>query len=214
MFLIVSTICTNSKPLDYHPNRSVFTHEDRLKQTLETIQSIRRLTTDRIVHVECGNHKKVDMNLSPIRSLVDDFFDLSDNPDIMSCVNSPHKSWAELKMVEAGIEKLSDEGRVFKISGRYCLSENFDLKSFHSGDITAKVFVEHGPVRCCSVLYSMRDLATYKDFCSTATRRFQSRQHVSMEEMLYDWAREKTLSIRETLGCRGLVSVSGQEWRA
>jgi hypothetical protein len=214
MFLVLSSICTNSKPLDYHPVRSVFSAEDRLKQTLETIESIRKFTDHRIIHVECGNHKQVGFDLSVISSRVDQFLDLSDNPYILSCVNSPHKSWAELIKIHTALQNTSDDGFIFKISGRYTLTEDFDQNSFYFGDISAKVFSDHGPMRCCSVLYSMKDVVTYREFCSTAKSKFQQNKYVSMEEMLYDWAKNKNLSIKETLGCRGLISVSGCEWRA
>ena len=41
LVMIASAICTNNLPLDYTHTRSFFSHEERYKQSLETIKKIK-----------------------------------------------------------------------------------------------------------------------------------------------------------------------------
>lgn len=215
MFLVISTICTNQNPLDYHPTRSVFTPQQRLEQTIESIKSIRKYTNHRVVHVECSNYAEMGLSLDPIRDAVDVFIDLSKNPEVIGAANSPHKSWAELLSVRAALSLLppSDE-TMFKLSGRYCLNESFDISKFGIGDVTAKVYRIYGPTRCCSVLYSVTNASRYADMCEYCYHNFSDRKWTSMEEMLYLWASRNSLHEIDSLGCRGKIAVTGEEWTA
>jgi hypothetical protein len=213
MFLVVSAICVGSFPLDYHPIRNVFSSEERKAQTLETIRSIRDRSDEQIVLVETGNHHTVGFSLDEVRDSVDRFIDLGRDEEINQAVNSPHKSWAELVSTRKALQMIPEsDDYIIKLSGRYTLTDAFDISAFRCGDMTAKIFREHGPVRCCSVLYSMFGTRLFSEMCEQCYSRFYDRRSTSMEEMLYDWCSRKTLNEVDRLGCRGMIAVSGTQW--
>jgi hypothetical protein len=213
MFLIISAICINDSPLDYHPTRTVFSSEQRLEQTIETIRSVREYTTERIVHVECGNHINRKFSMDKIKNEVDLFIDLGEDKEVNVAVNSPHKSWAELVSIRAALPKIPQTAEIiYKLSGRYQLTPKFDSALFRTGDITAKLFLEHGPTRCCSVLYSIGGTKRYSELCDYCYSKFGDNKSRSIEEMLYDWASQKSLNVLDILGCRGKIAVNGMVW--
>lgn len=209
MFLITSVIVPSSGPLDYTSVRSVFTPEQRLQQTINSIESVRKNTDQKITLVECSNHISSNFDLSVLKSLVDVFIDLSSDSFMLSTCNSPNKSWAEIQMIDRVIDHLPTDERIFKLSGRYVLLNSFDINKFNNGDISARLFIDGLPKRCCGVVYSMKNSTTYKEFTTTCINRYNNARHVSMEDMLYSWACSKDFNVLSSIEASGSIAVSG-----
>ena len=122
VFIITSMLKPTTTPLSYTPTRSVYTYEQRLEQTLKSVQSIReRVPSARIVLVEGS----ADADTS---SLGVETYRVRDN---RAAHNSPAKGAAEVYSI---FEYLHDsppsEEHIFKLSGRYWLDERFDLEEY------------------------------------------------------------------------------------
>lgn len=211
MFLITSVIVPSKNPLDYTSVRSVFTPEERLNQTIESIRSVRKYTNQKILLVECSNHVTEKFDISKLKDLVDVFVDLSDDIDMLSVCNSPNKSWAEIQMIDRVIDYMAEGERIYKLSGRYFLLDTFDIKKLDYGQISAKLFIDNLPTRCCGVVYSIQDRETCRDFTSHCIQKYKNRKHVSMEDMLYAWATTKKFNVVDSVNAGGLIAVSGNK---
>lgn len=217
-FVVVSCICVGTDPLDYTSVRSVFSNQERYAQTLDGIRSIRtHCPTANIVHLECGNHNKMGMSVDKIRDEVDLFLDLSTDEKVSMWCNSPHKSRAELVSMSVGLRKVLEQnpslvdGKLFKISGRYLLTENFSASNFSETHPSFMVDKSWSTPKCVSVLYSVPSCNVLLDFCNKIEAEKSIPYYLSMEDMLYIYFNQ---SIREidVLGCSGRIAVSGEEW--
>lgn len=211
MFVIPSVIAPCAAPLDYTSVRSVFTPEQRLEQTIGSIESIRNYTDEKILLIECSNHTNIGLDISILNQLVDTFVDLSLDSNILSVCNSPNKSWAEIQMLHRALSFIPVNERIYKLSGRYFLLETFDKNKFDRGDISAKIFHDGLPPRCCGVVYSMKDRDTYGDFTSYCISKYNMSRHVSMEDMLYAWACNKNFNVLSSIDAGGSIAVSGNK---
>jgi hypothetical protein len=140
IFLITSVINTGNAAWSYTATRSVFTPQERFEQTLETIESIRKYHgSARIFLAECS-----DLSESMTQALtekVEAFFQFYDDPAVRSaCLQSEKKGYGEaqktLKVVEYLLANAIEFNRLFKISGRYYLNEQFNAAAFSSDAYT------------------------------------------------------------------------------
>lgn len=124
-FIVSSVIYFAPQPLSYVKTRSVFTPEERAAQTLETFSSIRaRLPNAKIVLVEAGNRPDLPLELA---KHADYYFYVGSNPLVRLACNSPYKGLGEIAALLAAASRIKELGDFFfKISGRYCLTDNFD----------------------------------------------------------------------------------------
>lgn len=120
------------------PNIGVVNFEDRYTQTIETFDSVRRQTKDSlIVFTDSSVHPLEDWKLDVIKSKVDIFLDMSTNPSAQEINRHGLKSFGENFLILNSIMHLKEkydfknmEGRMFKLGGRVCLLDEFDLKDY------------------------------------------------------------------------------------
>lgn len=114
-FIITSAIATD------------FGTGDRLTETLHTIASIRKRLDTKIYLIDGSVH---DFDTKPLEDAVDTFLRVSDN-HTKNIVESGHgmpfvKSATEVYLMQISLELIGrTSGRVYKISGRYRLNDNF-----------------------------------------------------------------------------------------
>lgn len=102
--------------------RSKISFEDRLEQTLHTIESIRQaIPQAKVFFVEGGT---VDVAES-IEKYVDYYLYLGKVKRIESAVSHKNKGMGEAAMLVEAYKQISDADFIFKISGRYFLNEHF-----------------------------------------------------------------------------------------
>lgn len=114
-FIITSTVATD------------FGTGHRLKETLRTIESIRKRTDAKIYLLDSSI---ADWDEKPVKEAVDVFMRVCDN-STLNIVESGHgmpfvKSATEVYLMQVAMDLIGHtNGRVYKISGRYCLNDQF-----------------------------------------------------------------------------------------
>ena len=130
LIIISSAICTVNKPLGYTPIRSFFTHEQRYEQTLQTIESIRKMIPESYIVITEGTEIP-DYMEGNILSKVDYYYNVSKIDWVSERVNSPAKGHGEVASILAYFksphfeEKKESFKSISKISGRYKIRSDF-----------------------------------------------------------------------------------------
>lgn len=209
IFFITSVINYKNRELSYSKIRSIYTVNDRIEHTLNTIRSIReKAPNSTIVLFELGI---TDSNLMKIREATDLYYYLGKNVLVRSAVDSKHKGLGEALGLLVGSLKFKNEFEylydyIFKISGRYYLNENFSLKKWETKreGITAKVYGETISTRLYgfppsyfnnwikTLIYSLPDLV----------------RGVGIEEVLYKKLGQNIVEVK-FLGVSGLIATDG-----
>jgi len=138
LVLITSVICIENKPLSYTNIRSVYSHEERFEQTKKTIQTIReKIPNSKILLVECSNLTEDISNYLVEKS--DFFLNLYNDKTIRNNTSGLSKALGEGTMTICAINYIKQNNieydNLFKITGRYWLSENFIYNNFNNHDI-------------------------------------------------------------------------------
>lgn len=120
----------------------VYTPEQRLEQTLATIKSVKDCVPDaKIIAVELAGVTPSDEQRRIMEEHLDVYIDLSADENVVTIYNSTEnwdivKSSTEVMGFSNALETLIESGelegidRVFKLSGRYLLSDDFNIKQF------------------------------------------------------------------------------------
>lgn len=120
----------------------VYDGQTRLQQTINTIDSIKaRAPGAKIYLIEMAAIPLTPRQRELLETMIDGIVDFNDDQDVKDIYNSSEnwdwvKNATEVMCFKQAIEQLRDNGefegidRVHKVSGRYTLSENFDLARY------------------------------------------------------------------------------------
>lgn len=119
----------------------VYAPAERLTQTLDTIKSIRQRVPDaKIILMECAGTPLTAEQESALDSAVDVFIDFTQDEDVQAIYQSNNwdivKNTTEIMCFARVLEMCHNDGdfdgvdRVHKMSGRYLLNDDFDLKVY------------------------------------------------------------------------------------
>lgn len=138
--LVTSIIKPPNTPLSYGV-RSVYTSEQRFQQTKLTIQSINeKIPHAKIFIVECSDLNEDEVNYFSENSTY--FVNLYNNINLRNLMHSNSKSLCEGTMTISALDFLIQNNiqydNLIKVSGRYYLSENFNINNFMNNDIVLK----------------------------------------------------------------------------
>lgn len=124
-FIISSVVYPTNKRLSYSLTRTVYSPLERARQTLASIESIRRYApTAKIVLVEGGTQATLPLNIA---NLVDEYIYVGSDALVSRCVSSRFKSLGEVMLLLAGSKKMRlIANYYYKLSGRYVLNQDFD----------------------------------------------------------------------------------------
>ena len=126
-FVITSVIQPCDALLMNSKNRTIYSVEERIQQTKKTINSIKRFCPNaKILLCEAGE-KNFE---SVFGNLVDYYCYLGNQERVKKAVSSKFKGWGECQMLLESIKLVPECDFIFKISGRYYLTDDFDLSSF------------------------------------------------------------------------------------
>jgi hypothetical protein len=134
-----------------HANWGVYNAEERLNQTIDTLKSIKERVDADIVILDGGSKPLSDEEKEKIQKYIRLFYDFSsaDNVVQIQKVNNWDivKNMIELIIFGSFYDKSKNElseryDRIFKMSGRYRLNDNFDLNKHLNAE--GKI-VLHGP---------------------------------------------------------------------
>lgn len=121
----------------------IYTTEQRLAQTLETIQSVRlRIPGAKVFLLEMAGLPLTAEQKSVLSASVDHVFDYTLDPQVTGLFNSTDnwdivKNVTEIMCFKNAIKTLVDTqmieqfDRLFKVSGRYLLTDQFDLSFYN-----------------------------------------------------------------------------------
>lgn len=127
VFIMPSVIYFSKNPLSYIETRSVYSPEERARQTKDGIVSIRRkVPNSKIILSEVGLKKDLPCDLEKI---VDRYIYGGANSAVRRAVDSPNKGHGEAVALILADKATRAFGAqyYFKMSGRYRLDERFDL---------------------------------------------------------------------------------------
>ena len=128
--IVTSVVQTTDKPLSYSESRSIYSHQERFEQTLETIESIRKYMPNiHIFLIECSPPSEW---MEQLATKVDQFINLEFN-DIVN--NNPLKGLGEKTLLLHALENLKEPYQnIYKMSGRYVLLDTFDFSQWKNDD--------------------------------------------------------------------------------
>jgi hypothetical protein len=121
-----------------NPQMGVVNRDDRLKQTLDGLLSLREKCPDAIILLADGSPEKVEREkYEKMQALVDLVADFSGDKDIAQFASTGRKSEAEnvlmlkvlsvLKYEQGMMRLLQSVNRIYKLSGRTDIDEGFDV---------------------------------------------------------------------------------------
>jgi len=119
------------------PAIGVFSPKERLTQTLETVDSIRKKSPNSLIILSDVSIEKLGDEYSELISKVDLFLNLSSVDFLSNFTKNGMKSQGECGMMHVVLDYLTqnkdllkDVDRIFKITGRIQLDDGFDLREY------------------------------------------------------------------------------------
>ena len=220
----------------------VYTKEQRLAQTLNTIKSIRKKVPEaKIILVEMAGLPLENDQLITLNQNVDHLIDFTSDPDVTNLYNSTN-NWDIVKNVtevscfanalkklynDAGI--LSDCRRIFKISGRYTLNDNFDITLYDQYAIENRIIVSKKrtsqfPIETTQTKYQYMSrtwswpasltpeiITTYHNGLGFMAERLAAGGYIDIEHMLYRFLDENKVLELDQVGVEGNIGPNGTE---
>jgi mannosyltransferase OCH1-like enzyme len=212
IFIITSVLnCTNIE-LSYSKKRTVFSFNSRLRQTIKTIESIRKYYKDcHILLCDCSdlsNYKNEELKIS---NMVDYYYNFYDNESIKGAVNGKYKGYGECMLLLKAFEIINDLDYkykyIFKISGRYYLNDNFDNNIFENNE---NIFTTWDGCNfsLCTVLYKLmyNDREYFENVLRTSINELL--ENNSIEICIYKYFL-KNINIVEKINVDGYLATEG-----
>jgi len=217
----------------------VFTAEQRLQQTLDTINSITgRVPGARVFLVEMSAIPLTAEQRSELELVVDDIIDFDDDQDVKDIFNGSEnwdwvKNATEVMCFSQAVEQLRDKGafkdvdRIHKISGRYTLYDAFDLDVYDT--YTDKIIVKqsmqsHFPPQVTQIarqymsrLWSWpialtdQVLKSYEEGFLYIAWRISEGGYCDIEHMLYKFLPQEHIHEVERTGVCGNIGPNGKK---
>lgn len=132
----------------------VFTPEQRLSQTIDTIKSIRaKLPDAKIVVMECCGTPPTQEQHDQLVSASDLFIDYSRDPDVQALYDNDNwdvvKNGTEIMVFGRLLNLLNNDqwftlqgiDRIHKMSGRYILNDYFDPETYEQTEVKSKFVI-------------------------------------------------------------------------
>lgn len=125
VFYVTSAVCVNGR-------LSIYTDQERFEQTVETVKSIQKFCpSNKTYIIDVSTENGYVQYLEKLANMGTSVIYLGDHPDIRHFSKHGMRSQGELIALMTFLEWFKNNGvkakRVYKISGRYQLNENFNL---------------------------------------------------------------------------------------
>lgn len=236
-FLITSAIYTNY---------GIYNTQDRIKQTIATAESIKKYVPESNIILIDNSKIEIQQDTSDefeqLLDLVDYYIDNSDDADIQYFhanvqnydigKNSMEvlgfiKALEWIKLDPELLEIINNSSRIFKISGRYELTEKFDINVFDN-DATKDhyVFKQSQPSWCDQTVTDVDQLlqtrlwsftpelldetvTMFKLIIQNMFDVFNKKQYIDVEHSMYKFIDKSKLLMVESVGLKGHVAPNG-----
>ena len=217
----------------------VFTPEQRLSQTLDTIQSIKtKLPTAKIFVMECCGTPITDAQAQELIAVSDYFRDMSQDADVQALYDNDNwdvvKNGTEIMCFGRMLTELKQRNmitgidRMHKMSGRYVLNDMFDAETYEDSDIVNKIVigpkyksqfsesVTTQPWQYMARLWSWpvgrldEVIKVYEDSLVFFAERLAAGGYVDIEHVLARFLNPDHVHEIQNLGVEGCIAPNGQ----
>lgn len=198
--IVTSIVEITNKPLDWSAVRSIYTHQQRFEQTLETIESIRTYLPDAdIILAECSPDSEY---MKELEKRVDVFINTYPNDMIR---DGYRKSVCEAQLMLYVFDRvdLTAYKNIFKMTGRYKLTDKFNnyawMKELPAGCVTYWYSSTENPTQSMHTFFykiTNRELPVVKCIFE---KMVTTDTGGAMEFLLYD-ALKPTLNVISEIG--------------
>lgn len=207
IFLITSTIRYSDRPLSYTQTRSVYSTDQRLEQTLQSIESVRTKVPGALVILLENSDISVS-ETSILQNAVDWFVSFAHDTRSVKFRDGPYKGAGELYMLMwiQEIVQHIDYHLMFKLSGRYWLSDFFCLGNFRPDKFGFFMRDNSHSTR----LYCVPKLleATYQN---QLKKTFGAAQKgVTIESLIMHGVPKEKIQLMDRLGVSGYIAPTGE----
>ena len=206
LILITSVINIVGDPLSYIKTRSVYNKQQRFEQTLITIESLSKINAKKILFIEASNIPEYELELI---SKVDIYKNIYKNDHIKKIIDGPHKSIGESLSVLEGINgvDLSLYDNIYKISGRYYLTDKFD---YHLWNNEHTIFYNDLKQDILLTSFYKINCKQYDEWIYLLENIYKNKNKESIEIIFRK--QFKNYKSIESLGVAGYISVNGVYW--
>lgn len=214
IIIITSVINCIDSELSYYHKRSVFSVEERYKQTLKSIISIKsKIPNSEILFCECSDLSDYHSIEKDIAKNVNYYFNFFGNEFIKSNVNSKLKGYGEASILLEGIDKLlsmkKNYKNIFKLSGRYYLNDKFNYEMFNN---SKNIFTnwDNNYTSYCTIFYKINggDIIVFKNSIKGSLEELK--ENVSIEECIYkNFNSNVSINIVNEVNISGLLATEG-----
>jgi len=216
LVLITSIINTPHTPLSYCPNRSTYSREERFQQTHRTIASVRQKIPEcAIFLVECTDF--TDEERYYFESNCDYVLNLWNTREVHPQIFGISKALGEgtmtIKALEYIVENKILYNNLFKISGRYWLSDSFTYSMYDNNKLVLKKIngdIENILTLLFKIPYAYTELLL--DFLKSHVQLMH--QCIGYEVLFGIFIKriiDSEIVFHNTLGVEGYVSISVNE---
>jgi hypothetical protein len=218
---------------------SIYKPEERLQQTLETIASVRKRIPNAVICLtDCGIPGLTDEQVQSLTKDVDHFVDFSlddnvkwihDNIQVQDIV----KNLTEMSVVRSFFHYALEENwfdgcnRIFKVSGRYTLTDKFNTKDYENNIVGDKYVVSkrmlsqfaHG-ITGVDQQYMLRVysfggnrirefILLLEDMIAHMQDRVNAGGYIDIEHLWYKFLPRDAITEFDRTGVKGLVAPNG-----
>jgi hypothetical protein len=200
VFIVTSVLNVSEAPLSYTRTRSVYTADERLAQTLRTIESIRQKMPKATIVVVEGSV----LSSTQYKSLQEaaDVVLLSPN---QKEINGLYKGFGESKLLLCALDYITtytSAEYVWKLSGRYRLTQDFSVEKWNNRQSQGKM--TDGVMNTILFRVWNRNLTKFRTFLTQP-------ESVWREKSIEQLARDSGLfvPIEGKIGVQGNIAVDG-----
>ena len=205
-FIVTSVIQPSNLALSYTNTRSIFSAQERYSQTVATVKSIRKFCPNsEILLIEASHTEDYNTALSKI---VDKIVYIGNRWFIRACVDSKNKSLGEIAMLYFGTKSdIAKYDYIFKISGRYCLNNQFNFDKLNFDKFNIKIYSNTISTR----LYGFPGIffGYWKKILLLSSINVIINN--SIEEAMFKHLYQNQINFLEILGIEGLVGPDGTQ---
>lgn len=216
----------------------VFSPDQRLSQTIDTINSIKHKVPDALIIImECCGEPIKPHQEKVLRDTCHVFVDYSQDEDVQAMYDSDNwdvvKNGTEIMCFGRALSALATDGvfkdidRIHKMSGRYVLNDMFDLNTYEDSTITDKIVIgpKHKsqfpieittvPLQYMARLWSWpisrvdEIVQVYNDSFLFFAERVAVGGYVDIEHVLYKFLNPDHVHEIENLGVEGQIAPNG-----
>ncbi len=190
---------------------TIFSKQERFHQTILTIESVRKHINN--AHIILFDMTDISEYKNELNKYVNKYLDLSQEINAVN-YSRRDKSLGEAYCTLIALNYITNERlsfqRIFKISGRYALNDNFDIIKFKEDKYTFKRTYEHQFVYH-TTFYSIHNIETFLNHMKNVLYRLINCMSINIESALYDVLNDYTdVNEIDQIGITGYVGPNGK----